>query len=111
MNQLPQELIDKICRSLPIEDLKRILTLSSSFRYAAERYSGEFTRYDMNVNNAESFVALYSGHRLLYLRDLIFRPTFSLINYQSDHKSRCRETQENYERRMSVSPARFSSSS
>jgi hypothetical protein len=53
MNQLPQELVDKISQSLSIGDLKHVLTLSSKFRYAAERYSGAFAEFNMNESNAE----------------------------------------------------------
>lgn len=94
MNQLPQELIDEISEFLPRKDLKNVLTLSSKFHYAAERYSGAFTRYDMNECNTKRFSALYSGHRLLYLREVTFKPRFSPIHYQDDPKVPCRETAE-----------------
>lgn len=77
MDQLPQELIDKVGGFLPKEDLKHVLTLSTKFRYAAERHSGAFSEFQIGEGNAEKFVDTYSGHRLRYLRNVIFRPRLS----------------------------------
>jgi predicted ATP-grasp superfamily ATP-dependent carboligase len=71
MNQLTQELIDKISSYLKKENLKNVLTLSNKFRYAAERYSGAFAKYDMIESNAAEFVTRYSSHRLLFVRAYI----------------------------------------
>ncbi|KAH6848460.1 hypothetical protein BKA58DRAFT_280006, partial [Alternaria rosae] len=74
MGRLPQELIEEITRYLPTDDLKNVLTLSTKFRFAAESYSGAFTEFTLNERNADKFLGLYSGHRLLYLRELHFQP-------------------------------------
>ncbi|KAH6616894.1 hypothetical protein C7974DRAFT_402614 [Boeremia exigua] len=70
VDQLPQELIDRISRCLPTQDLKNTLLLSHAFRFSAEKYSGAFTSFDFDKDTAERFLSIYSGHRLLYLRDL-----------------------------------------
>lgn len=70
MDQLPQELIDRISRHLLPQDLKNTLLLSRAFRFPAEMYSGAFTRFSLDKDTAERFVIIFSGHRLSYLRDL-----------------------------------------
>ncbi|OAG13768.1 hypothetical protein CC77DRAFT_1036077 [Alternaria alternata] len=72
MDQLPQELVDRISSYLSVDDLKNTLLLSHAFRFPAEKYSGAFTTFALNENNAEKFIGTFSGHRLLYLRDLKF---------------------------------------
>ena len=76
MNDLPQELIDRICSHLSNEDLRSVLTLTSQFRYAAERYSGAFEEFTVNAKISQKFLDCFSGHRLLYLREVRFRPKF-----------------------------------
>ena len=76
MGRLPPELIEEITRYLPTDDLKNVLTLSTKFRFAAEKYSGAFTEFTLNERNADKFLKRYSGHRLLYLREVHFRPNF-----------------------------------
>jgi hypothetical protein len=48
------------------------LLLSRAFRYPAERYSGAFSKFALCENTADKFIGTFSGHRLLYLRDLQF---------------------------------------
>ena len=72
MDQLPQELIDRISRYLSRDSLKNTLLLSHAFRFAIEKYSGAFAKLTLGEDNAEKFIATFSGHRLLYLRDLEF---------------------------------------
>jgi hypothetical protein len=98
MDRLPKELVDKILSCLPKHDLKHLLTLSSKFRYAAERYSGAFSRYDMNECNAEEFLARYSSHRLRYLREVSFRPRLPPVNYRDEPTVPCRESLEDLEK-------------
>jgi hypothetical protein len=64
MDELPQELIDKISSHLPKIYLKNTLTLNTRFLYAAERHSGAFTKFAVDEHNSGSFLALFSGHRL-----------------------------------------------
>ena len=75
MKDLPQELVDKICSYLRQEHLKKVLLLSRQFRYSAEKFSGFFKEYTVNENNIQEFVSRFSGRRLLYLKEVIFRPT------------------------------------
>jgi hypothetical protein len=72
MDQLPQELVDRISSYLSPADLKNTLLLSHTFRFPAEKYSGAFAIFALNRDTAEKFIATFSGHRLLYLRDLEF---------------------------------------
>ncbi|CAN9411096.1 unnamed protein product [Alternaria alternata] len=97
MDQLPQELIEKITSYVPTEDLKNLLTLTTKFRYSAERYSGAFTEYTLNKRNADKFVKIFSGHRLLYLREVIFRPNLPPLVWtppagEEDEEIECRES-------------------
>jgi hypothetical protein len=72
MDQLPQELVDRISSFLSSGDLKNTLLLSHAFRFSAEKYSGAFATFNLNESNAEKFINIFSGHRLLYLRNLVF---------------------------------------
>ncbi|KAF2130886.1 hypothetical protein P153DRAFT_287537 [Dothidotthia symphoricarpi CBS 119687] len=72
MDQLPQELVDRISSYLSPDDLKNTLLLSHAFRFSTEKYSGAFARFALNEDTAEKFIDTFSGHRLLYLRDLEF---------------------------------------
>jgi hypothetical protein len=91
MDQLPQELVDKICRYLPKADLKNVLTLTSKFQYASERYSGTFSEFTIDDSNAKTFLELYSSHRILYLREVVFRPSLAPIVEPDDYHEHCRE--------------------
>lgn len=53
MNNLPQEMVDRISSFLPIEDLKNTLLLSRPFQYAAERHSETFEVFNLTPGNAE----------------------------------------------------------
>jgi hypothetical protein len=73
MDQLPQELVDRISSYLSRDDLKNTLLLSHAFRFPAEKYSSAFQNFALHQDNAEKFINTFSGHRLLYLRNLEFR--------------------------------------
>jgi hypothetical protein len=96
MNRLPQELVEKVCSFLPKDDLENVLTLSRPFWSAAERYSGAFAKFTIIERNAENFLALYSGHRLALLREVVFRPSFDPIHYdpKGEEDPPCRENAE-----------------
>lgn len=70
MDQLPQELVDRISSYLSRECLKNTLLLSRSFRYPAEKYSGAFTTFNLNEDTDRKFISTFSGYRLSYLRNL-----------------------------------------
>jgi hypothetical protein len=91
MDRLPQELVEKITGLLPHKYLKCVLTLSTRFRYAAERCSGAFKTFTFDESNAVKFLNLYSGHRLSYLRKVKFRPQFPEPRYHKEKERYCRE--------------------
>jgi hypothetical protein len=70
MDQLPQELVDRISSYLSRESLKNTLLLSRSFRYPAEKYSRAFTTFSLNEDTDRKFISTFSGYRLSYLRYL-----------------------------------------
>jgi len=72
MDQLPRELIGRISRYLSRDSLKNTLLLCHAFRFAAEKYSGAFAEFTLGESNAEKFIATFSSHRFLYLRNLEF---------------------------------------
>jgi hypothetical protein len=72
MNQLPQELVDRISSYLSHNDLKNTLLLSHAFRFPAEKYSGAFTSFDLKQKTTDKFIDTFSSHRLQYLRDVKF---------------------------------------
>ena len=72
MDQLPQELVNRVSSFLSPESLKNTLVLSHAFRYAAEKYSGTFARFALNKDTAAKFTSTFSGYRLSYLRNLEF---------------------------------------
>lgn len=99
MDNLPQELVERICGLLTRNDLKNTLTLSRSFQYASERASDAYTTFDLNSENTESFKRLYTGRRWAYLRHVRFQthiPAYDAEEedeeyYQTHH---CRESSE-----------------
>ncbi|EUC44120.1 hypothetical protein COCMIDRAFT_38013 [Bipolaris oryzae ATCC 44560] len=94
MNNLPQEIVDEICSYIPREDLKNVLTLNRQFRFGAERYSGFFDEYTIKEDNIE-FLSRYSCHRLLYLKEVIFRPILPpVLEPPEGEELPCRESAE-----------------
>ncbi|KAF1972014.1 hypothetical protein BU23DRAFT_555527 [Bimuria novae-zelandiae CBS 107.79] len=73
MDNLPQELVERICGFLTPKDLKNTLTISQSFQYASERASGAYTQFDLTEENAQQFHDIYSGRRWAYLRHVRFQ--------------------------------------
>ncbi|KAL1592788.1 hypothetical protein SLS60_011204 [Paraconiothyrium brasiliense] len=70
MNNLPQELIDRICEHLPCESLKQTLFVSRKFQYATERASGVFSKFQFlneDPKEAQQFLKVYGGYRFHYL--------------------------------------------
>lgn len=98
MDQLPQELVDRICRNLEAPDLKNTLLLSRKFQFSSEKYSGRFTRRVLRVSTAQKFIDTYSGHRLIYLQEVEFRPTFARLR-QTSEKLPCRESEDDIRQR------------
>ncbi|XP_014554071.1 hypothetical protein COCVIDRAFT_28799 [Bipolaris victoriae FI3] len=94
MNNLPQELVDEICSYMPTEDLKHVLMLNRQFRYGAERYSGFFDEYTIKEDSIE-FLSCYSCHRLLCLKEVIFKPMLPPVLKSPDSEELpCRESAE-----------------
>ncbi|USP75704.1 hypothetical protein yc1106_02978 [Curvularia clavata] len=100
MNNLPQELVDKICSYLTIEELKKVLLLTRQFRYGAERFCGIYDNFDIEKRNAQEFVECFSGHRLSFLRELKFRPVLPPFQeFDGNGKKPCRETADEVRKR------------
>lgn len=59
--------MDRICGFLSTNDLKITLLLSRKFRYLTERPFGAFEEFTPTEPNSERFLAVYSGHRWLYV--------------------------------------------
>jgi hypothetical protein len=72
-------------------DLKNVLLLTEKFCYAAQRYSGAVSEFTINKDNADTFLRRYSGHRLLYLREVVFRPSLAPIREPRNYWEHCRE--------------------
>jgi hypothetical protein len=71
MNELPQELVDRISYFLARDDLKIALLVSRKFQYATERASGAFACFTFTNHDSkerESFLDRFSGRRFRYLR-------------------------------------------
>jgi hypothetical protein len=51
MNNLPQEIVDRICSYLDHNSLKSVLLISPNFQLAAELYSGGFQRFRLTTEN------------------------------------------------------------
>jgi hypothetical protein len=72
MENLSQDLVDRISSFLYFKDLKNSLLLSRSFQYVAERCSEVFRIFDLTTGNADKLIETYSGRRFRYLRNLHF---------------------------------------
>jgi hypothetical protein len=84
MNNLPQELVDRISSYLSREDLKNTLLLSLKFQHAAEQYSGSFSKFALTEDNADQFLIMYSGRHLRHLRDLEFRTELPALEWDEE---------------------------
>jgi hypothetical protein len=104
MDQLPQELIDRISRLLPRKDLKNTLLLSKAFRFPAEKYSWAFHSFKLDEENAAQFLNTFSGHRFSFLRSVEFQPILPRIEYTYPHpretESGLREKDKDYTRQI-----------
>ena len=98
MNQLPQELVDRISNYLDYDSLKNTLFLSRCFQYAAEQYSGAFSKFDLTEENADEFLKTYCGRRFRYLQDLKFATSVPALESDGkDDEESCRDTAEELE--------------
>lgn len=94
MNNLPQELVDRISFYLSRDELKNTLLLSHHFRFAAEQYSGAFTEYALTEENAEKFLDTYNSYRFRYLRNVSFATSFPALDETHGVQDSCRDTEE-----------------
>ncbi|KAL9621686.1 MAG: hypothetical protein Q9160_003939 [Pyrenula sp. 1 TL-2023] len=104
MVNFPPELVGLICGLLTRDDLRNTLTVSRSFQHSSERVSGAFAEYGLTRDNAPTFISLYSGRRLAYLRHLRFKThippyvedendeEYGADRAQSKKTHRCRES-------------------
>lgn len=96
MNNLPQELVDRISSNLGREDLKNTLFLSRKFQIAAETHSKAFESYLLTESNVEVFLSRYSDRRFNYLRYLHFQTQVPGVDTDCDEEN-CRESVEDLE--------------
>jgi hypothetical protein len=97
MDNLPQELVERVCGFLNRNDLKSTLTLSRSFQYASERASGAYATFDLNSSNTEDFEQLYTGRRWAYLRHVRYQTHIPVYDAEAADeeflaKHNCRES-------------------
>jgi hypothetical protein len=78
INNLPQEIVDRICSYLDRNSLKSVLLISPNFRLAAELYSGAFQKFVLTTKNIDKFISIYSSLHFRYLRYLEFQPVIPL---------------------------------
>lgn len=101
MENLSQELVERICDFLPVQDLKNTLTISRSFQYASERASEAFTTFELGEDNVDEFRERYTGRRWRYLKHLKFQthlPTYTQDDSEEpDEKNHCRESSQELE--------------
>jgi hypothetical protein len=105
MNDLPQEIVDRICSYLDHNSLKSVLLISPNFQLAAELYSGGFQKFCLTTENIDKFISIYSSPRFRYLRDLEFRTVLPLPDRDNgppcgwdEETNRHRESQEDLDR-------------
>ncbi|KAL5391763.1 hypothetical protein DPSP01_001051 [Paraphaeosphaeria sporulosa] len=96
MNEIPQELVDRISSYLDRADLKNTLLISRKFQSAAERYSTAFQSYVLTESNARVFSERYSSRRFRYLRYLHYYTHFPKLD-SNDKEENCRESLEELE--------------
>jgi hypothetical protein len=84
MDQLPQELFDRVCGYLPAEDLRNTYYVSVKFRKAAEEHAEKHRSWpytikldkETTVEQKQQLISRYSGFRLRYLKEVQFSPHF-----------------------------------
>ncbi|KAH7385736.1 hypothetical protein BKA66DRAFT_490929 [Pyrenochaeta sp. MPI-SDFR-AT-0127] len=98
MDQLPQELISKICSYLPEDDLPNIYYVSTKFRKSAEDQAKWHRRgiWELTKKNKQSFLNDYSGFRLRYLYEVKFNPYFPKLDV--NNCGCCESTDEQHEK-------------
>jgi hypothetical protein len=99
MNNLPQELVDRISSFLDREDLKNTLLLSREFQHAAEQFSGAFSSYALTEDNDSEFLGTYSGRHFRHLRTVEFRTSVPALDWDKEAHSddeypTCRDTED-----------------
>lgn len=72
MDNLPQELVDRIASYLSKDELKKTLLISRPFQHATEKASGGFTEFHLTQDNSKKFLDTYWDHRGGYLRHIYF---------------------------------------
>ncbi|KAF1962874.1 hypothetical protein CC80DRAFT_521817 [Byssothecium circinans] len=95
MNNLPQEIVNRISSYLSRDDLKSTLFISSGWQYAAEEYSEAFSEFNLTTTNDSTFLSRYSGHRFRYLKNVKFKtklPDLGPYDDEIEAEDDCRET-------------------
>lgn len=83
MENLPQEIVDRISSFLTVSDLRQTLTVSQQFQQAAERYSGAFDSFDLHATDActQKLLSVFAGRRFRYLRRIHLRTELPRLRY------------------------------
>jgi len=108
MDDLPQELIDRISSFLDPSDLSNTLTVSHKFRLAAERYCRAYNSFALHSwdESKQQLLKTFSKHprRFTYLRDVVLYTELPDLRVRKRRKMKdvvvsledlaCRESQE-----------------
>ncbi|KAF2870073.1 hypothetical protein BDV95DRAFT_629382 [Massariosphaeria phaeospora] len=103
MDQLPQELVDRICSYLDAEGLRTTYNVSSKLRRAAEEHAEQHRTQsrDLTHVNERAFVSRYGGFRLRYLEDVEFTTSFGDLDAFADGYD-CRESADEQHHKYSM---------
>jgi len=94
MDQLPQELIERIVGNVGYNERKAILTLNKRFHDAAERTFSPFDSMSVGENDLDDFVDIFSRYRRLHLlRVFKFLPKLPTLGRDETGEYICRESQ------------------
>jgi hypothetical protein len=100
LNQLPQELVDRVCGYLPAEDLRNTYYVWIKFRKAAQEHAEKHRSWSYTINFDETTVEQrqqpinrYSDFRLRYLKEAQFSPYFPSLETAEPEYSESAEEQ------------------
>ena len=92
---IPLEILERIVQAADPETRGSLLTVSRPFQAATERYYSNWDRRTFNPDtDVEEFLAMYSGHRVRFLRNLRVSVYFPKLRHTKEKPLACRETME-----------------
>ncbi len=101
MPSLPQEVIDRIAWHADIATRWNLLIVSHNVQVAVEKASWSGS-YKLQSSNIDKFNALYHGHRVRILRNIIFSIQFPELRETEEKKLKCREITEEIQANSSL---------